>query len=100
VLLVTEPTPFGLNDLRLAAETIRQLEKPIGVVINRHGIGNSEVETYCEAEAIPVLAKIPFDKEIAGHYSRGELVFDKMDQVRTALQQIMNQIEKIVGKDA
>ncbi|MEZ5334619.1 MAG: P-loop NTPase [Methanolobus sp.] len=70
-VLVTEPTPFGLNDLRLAVDVVRQLDVPFGVVINRHGMGNNEVEAYCHEENIPVLMKIPYDREIAVMYSRG-----------------------------
>lgn len=94
VILVTEPTPFGLNDLKLAVETIQMLGKPMGVVINRHGIGNDEVEKYCKYLQIPVLAKIPFDRQIAEHYSNGALVFDKMESMTTALTQIIYTIQK------
>jgi len=96
IILVTEPTPFGLNDLRLAVETMQKLEKPLGVVINRAGIGNDDVEKYCEREQLPVLAKIPFSREIAGHYSKGELVYDKEEDMATALAQIVSFIEKSV----
>jgi MinD superfamily P-loop ATPase len=72
VLLVAEPTPFGLNDLRLAAQLMRQLERPCGVVINRADIGNDDIRAYARSEAIPVLAEIPDDRRIAETYSRGE----------------------------
>jgi len=96
VVLITEPTPFGLNDLKLAVETMRKLEKPIGVVINRYDIGNSDVESYCKQQKIPILTKIPFDLQIAGYYSRGTLVYDKVDQMANSLQQIINYIEKTI----
>jgi MinD superfamily P-loop ATPase len=70
-LLVTEPTPFGLNDLALAVEVVRELNIPCGVVINRVGVGNQEVEQYCHREGIPILLKIPLDREIALLYSKG-----------------------------
>jgi MinD superfamily P-loop ATPase len=94
VILVTEPTPFGLNDLKLAVETMRNLEKPIGVVINRDGVGNSEMEDYCRLEQLPVLAKIPFDREVAQRYSNGELVFHQVKSVENALYQIVSFIQK------
>jgi MinD superfamily P-loop ATPase len=94
VILVTEPTPFGLNDLKLAVETMRTLGKPIGVVINRDGIGNSEVEDYCILEQLPVLTKIPFDREIARRYSKGELVYPEVNSVHNALHQIMSFVQK------
>lgn len=71
VLLVTEPTPFGLNDLELAVEMLRVLGLPHAVIINRSGIGDSGVEDYCRREDIPVILKIPFDEEIAKGYSNG-----------------------------
>ncbi len=97
IILVTEPTPFGLNDLKLAVETIKKLDKPMGVVINRDGIGNADVEDFCKREQIPVLARIPFSREIAGYYSKGELVYDKEKSMTTALEQIVKTIEKSVG---
>jgi len=96
VILITEPTPFGLNDLKLAVETMRKLEKPIGIVINRYDIGNSDVESYCKQQKIPILTKIPFDLQIAGYYSRGTLVYDKVDQMANSLQQIISYIEKTI----
>lgn len=69
VILVTEPTPFGLHDLKLALEVVREMEKPCGVVINKYGIGNDELEKYLEEEKVQVLAKIPFDRNIAREYS-------------------------------
>ena len=70
-ILVTEPTPFGLNDLILAVEVLKKLKIPFGVVINRADIGDEKVERYCQDSKIPVLMCIPFDKEIAVAYSKG-----------------------------
>lgn len=77
-ILVTEPTPFGLHDLTLAVDVVRQMKIPFGVVINRAGLGNDAAEDYCRAENIPVLAKIPFDREIAVRYSVGGTLTDKL----------------------
>jgi len=72
VLMVTEPTPFGLHDLRIAVEVARdELKLPVSVVINRDGIGDQGVETYCVAEDIPILMRIPLDRRIAEAYSEG-----------------------------
>ncbi|MCK4251536.1 ATP-binding protein, partial [candidate division WOR-3 bacterium] len=70
-VLVTEPTPFGLHDLKLAVETLRKINIPFGVVINRDGIGDSKTDQYCKKENIPVLMRIPMDREIAIAYSNG-----------------------------
>lgn len=74
VILVTEPTPFGLSDLKQSVETLRVLSKPYGVIINRTGMGNNNVYDYLLQEEIPLLLEIPFKKEIAGLYSRGKIV--------------------------
>jgi MinD superfamily P-loop ATPase len=88
VILVTEPTPFGLHDLTLAVDTIRKLNKKFGVVINRYGIGNDQVLDYCQKENIPVLAKIANDRRIAELYSRGELIYKEIPGVSEQLKNI------------
>jgi MinD superfamily P-loop ATPase len=70
-LLVTEPTPFGLNDLILAVETVRKLRVSCGVVLNRAGVGYRKVEEYCHKENMPILLTIPLNTEIVSFYSRG-----------------------------
>ena len=84
VLLVTEPTPFGLYDLTLAVAAVRQLGLPIGVVVNRVGIGNREVFDFCLAQAIPVLLELPDDRRVAEAYARGELASPPRARLRTA----------------
>ena len=71
VILVTEPTPFGLHDLKLAVEMVRVLRLPLGVVINRAGFNGTDVRSYCTAKRIPVLLEIPDDRKLAEAYSRG-----------------------------
>ena len=88
VILVTEPTPFGLHDLKLTIETMTVLGKKFGVVVNRDGIGNEDVIHYCNKENIPVLAKIPNDRRIAEMYSRGELIYKKVPEVQRQLERI------------
>jgi MinD superfamily P-loop ATPase len=74
VVLVTEPTPFGLNDLKLSAATLEQLDKPYGVIVNKAGLGNREVYEWIAQKNIPLLMEIPFDKDIARIYSEGRLL--------------------------
>ncbi len=95
-LLLTEPTPFGLNDLKLAVETMRELDVPYGVVINRVGVGDVGVENYCRIENIPVLLSIPLDTEIARLYSRGIALVDGMPQWKSRFVQLYNDIKEIV----
>jgi MinD superfamily P-loop ATPase len=77
-VLVTEPTPFGLHDLRAAVGVARSVDVPSFVVINRDGIGDDSVERYCEQEGIPVAMKMPFDREIAKLYSQGEALVEAL----------------------
>lgn len=70
-VLVTESTPFGFHDLRLAVDVVRELKIPFGVIINRWGLGDSSVEDYCKTKGIPILLKIPNDRKIAELYSQG-----------------------------
>ncbi len=90
IILVTEPTPFGLHDLKLAVETMKELGKDFGVVVNRYGIGNDDVLTYCEEENIPVLAKIPNSRKIAELYSSGKLIYKEFSEVKHQLEDIRN----------
>lgn len=76
VILVTEPTPFGLSDLRQSVEALKKLEKPCGVIINKAGLGDLGVKKYLESEDIPLLLEIPFDKEVARIYSNGKIMAD------------------------
>ena len=82
VLLVTEPTPFGLNDLVLAVEMVQELKLPFGVAINRLGSGDDRVRMYCRNKGIPVLLEIPDDRRVAEAYSRGELMVDVLPEYR------------------
>ena len=93
VILITEPTPFGYNDLVLAIETMQELKKDFGVVINRYGLGNKDIEKYCDKHNIPILAKIPNKREIAELYSKGELLWDKIPEVKKELEKIVEYLK-------
>lgn len=97
-LLVTEPTPFGLNDLILAVETVKELEVPCGVVINRVGVGDGKVEEYCLKEKIPVLLTIPLDSEIARLYSRGITLAEGMPQWKESFIGLFDKIQEFVDE--
>ena len=91
-ILVTEPTPFGLNDLILAVGVLRKLNIPFGVVINRSDLGNKNVENYCQKENIRILAKIPFSKEIAVAYSKGITIIDSLPSYKRLFQEMFDNI--------
>lgn len=93
-ILVTEPTPFGLHDLKLAIATLRQLGLPLAVVINRAEIGDDRVERFCGEEKIPILQCIPDDRAIAEAYSRGELTVTAVPMMRTAMIDLWERIEQ------
>jgi len=92
VLLVTEPTPFGLHDLKLAVEAVRELGIPMGVVINRDGIGDQAVEEFCAAESLPVLLRVPFQREIAEEIARGGTLLGIRPEYGEQLLDMMGQI--------
>ena len=94
VILVTEPTPFGLNDLRIAADTVKQLGIPAGVVINRDGIGDNTVEEWCHEEGLDILARIPYDREIAVLTSEGLPVCNRVDYIRPLLNDVLESVLK------
>ena len=95
VLLVTEPTPFGFHDLKLAMETMNELGKPFAVVINKYGIGNDDVLSYCRENDVPVIGRIPNMREAAKRYSTGQLMVDEIPEIRQEVEKIYQQILKL-----
>jgi MinD superfamily P-loop ATPase len=97
-LLVTEPTPFGLNDLVLAVETVKELNIPCGLVINRDGIGDARVEEYCHKENMHILLTIPLDTEVARLYSRGVTLAEGMPQRKESFLGLFDKIRELVDE--
>ncbi|EKD30639.1 MAG: cobyrinic acid ac-diamide synthase [uncultured bacterium] len=97
VILVTEPTPFGLSDLKQSVETLKTMNKSCGVIINRADLGDNEVYSYIKHEGIPLLMEIPFDKEIASHYSKGEIVANFIPEWKSLFENMFNSIYKKYG---
>jgi len=93
VLLVTEPTPFGLHDLQLAVEMVRALHLPMGVVINRARSGGGETYEYCRRQGIDIWAEIPDDRRVAEAYSRGILAWEAAPEFRAAMQDLLARIQ-------
>jgi MinD superfamily P-loop ATPase len=98
-LLVTEPTPFGLHDLELAAGAAKQMKITCGTVINRASLSNGggEVRDFCAREGIPVLMTIPFDRKIAEAYSRGQTLLEAFPGYRTAFLDLFENIRKLLS---
>lgn len=98
VILVTEPTPFGFHDLKLAAAAFAPLGPRLGVVVNRAGIGNRQVYDFCRAEGFPVLAEIPFDRNIAEAYSRGRVIGETTPELGRLFEDLIAGIKTLAGK--
>lgn len=96
-VLVTEPTPFGLNDLALAVDMVRELAVPFGVVINRAGLGDDKVAAFCTQENIPVLLEIPFDRRLAASYARGGQLVRDFPELGDSLRGLWRQIRASAG---
>ncbi len=96
VLMVTEPTPFGLHDLKLAVEAVRVLGIPSGLIINRSDIGDDRVTDYATQEGLPILMEIPFDRKIAEAYSCGKPIVEIMPEWKNEFRTLYRRIEKLV----
>ena len=94
VLLVTEPTPFGLHDLKMMVELVRELGIPFGVVINKSQLGNRELYLYLEKEKIEIIGEIPFSKDYASHYAKADLFGDIPYEIKKSHQQIVQKLSK------
>jgi len=94
VIMVTEPTPFGLHDLEVATEVVKQLGIPLGVVVNFAGIGDMGVYDFCEEMGIPIIMEIPYDRRIAELYSRGISFTEEMTEWRPKFKQLLSRIKE------
>jgi MinD superfamily P-loop ATPase len=91
-VLVTEPTPFGLHDLKIAVEVMRMLKIPLSVVVNQAGLGDRQVYDYCKKEEIPIMLEIPFSRRIAELYSQGVPFVLEMTEWKEKFQQLFEDI--------
>jgi len=97
-LLVTEPTPFGLHDLTLAVETMRELRVPFGVVLNRADVGDCRVDDYCAREQIPVYLRIPDSRKVAEAYSCGTPLIEVMPELQPSFEDLLHKLEQDTGR--
>jgi MinD superfamily P-loop ATPase len=93
VLLVTEPTPFGLYDLKLAVGAVETLDIPCGLIINRSDLGDDQVKEYAHKMNLPILMEIPFDRQIAEAYSRGDMIVDVMPEWKAKFLELYEKIK-------
>ncbi len=97
VLLVTEPTPFGLHDLEIAAETVRQLDMKAAVLVNRSDIGDDGVRRYCDGAGLEIIAEIPHSREIAETYSRGKMLAGRIDSFTEQMRNMIPRVFELAG---
>jgi len=97
-ILVTEPTPFGLHDLKIAVDVIKQLKIPFGVIVNRANLGDRKVYDFCKEKNIPVLLEIPYYRKIAELYSNAIPFITVMDEWKEKFRKFYFDIERIIGK--
>jgi MinD superfamily P-loop ATPase len=97
-ILVTEPTPFGLHDLLLAIELVKDMQIPYGVIINRYGTGDDSVESHCHENNIPVLMKIPYERKITELYSEGIPFVLQMPRWRDSFLDMFRQLQVLTGR--
>jgi MinD superfamily P-loop ATPase len=97
-ILITEPTPFGLHDLKITVQVLEDMKIPFGVVINRAGIGDKKVYEYCREKKIPILLEIPFQRKIAELYSKGIPFSLEMLGWKEKFEALFNEARKLVGK--
>ena len=96
-ILVTEPTPFGLHDLKLAVSVLQKMKIPFGVVINRSDLGDNKTKEYCDRNRIPLLMKIPFDRNIASAYARGVPLVEAFPDYKKQFNILYQHVRKRVG---
>jgi len=97
-VLVTEPTPFGLHDLKIIVQVLENMNIPFGVVVNRAGAGDKGVHEFCREKNIPVLMEIPYDKRIAELYSQGVPFSREMPEWKTKFQELFKTIGRLAEK--
>jgi MinD superfamily P-loop ATPase len=100
IVLVTEPTPFGFHDFKLAWEAFTPLGKPMGAVINRADLGDSQVTDFCRDNNIPVWAEIPYSRDIAQAYSRGEIIATMLKGLEPVFTTLRDRMRAAARKEA
>lgn len=92
VILVTEPTPFGLHDLKIAVEVLQNFNIPGGVIVNRSDLGDDKVQAFCAEQDLPVLLEIPFRRKIAEGYARGQNLIETVPELRSELNDVLTRL--------
>jgi MinD superfamily P-loop ATPase len=93
-LLVADPTPFSLHDLKLTVEAVQRLGLPCGVVINRANLPSGDLRSFCKDQSLPILGEIPDDRRLAEAYSRGRLVCEALPEYETLFERLLEAVTK------
>lgn len=93
-IVVTEPSPFGLSDMKLVVKLLRDLKIPFGIVVNKSETDEYLIENYCREQEIEILEKIPFDREIAQNYSSGNIIADVLPKYRDSFEKILKRVQE------
>jgi MinD superfamily P-loop ATPase len=97
IILVTEPTPFGLHDLKITVELLKDLQKSFGVIVNKAGLGNDDVYHFLAENQIELLGKIPFTKEYAASYAEGHILNNIPEEIKNTYLDIIKKLKAITG---
>ncbi len=97
VVLVGEPTPFGLHDLNLLVQVLQEIGQPFGVVVNKSVPGNERIEKYCAQKDIDILAHIPLRSDIAGAYAKGQLASEVLPDMHVLFTELLETVKQKVG---
>lgn len=95
-IIVVEPTPFGVSDMKMVVSMLRDMNKKFAVVINKAGLGDNEVYDYCEAEGLSIIGEIPFDREVAELYAKGEMAAEKLPKYKLEFEKIFDRLRRMI----
>lgn len=95
-IIVVEPTPFGVSDMKMVVSMLRDMNKKFAVVINKAGLGDDEVYDYCEAEGLSIIGEIPFDREVAELYAKGEMAAEKLPKYKLEFEKIFDRLRRMI----
>lgn len=95
-IIVVEPTPFGVSDMKMVVSMLRNMNKKFAVVINKAGLGDNEIYDYCKDENITIIGEVPFDKEVAKLYAKGEMASEKLPKYKIEFEKIFDRVRRMI----
>ncbi|MFK4785714.1 P-loop NTPase [Fusobacterium sp. MFO224] len=95
-IIVVEPTPFGVSDMKMVVSMLKDMNKKFAVVINKAGLGDNEIYDYCKQEDISIIGEIPFDEEVAKLYAKGEMASEKLNKYKSEFEKIFDRVRRMI----